>query len=239
MGPTTAPCQLELQSIKRSSIGNGRISGRAGECGGLMRIAIIGAGGHAKVIADAILASGSHQIFGFFDDNSALWRNTIFGLPVSGPIASWQDHSVDSLVLGIGNNAVRKKIFERFRSVGAKFATVVHPRATLARGVVLGEGVVIFANVVVNSDTQIGSNCILNTACTVDHDCIVGAHAHLAPGVNIAGDVHVGEGVFAGIGAKIIPGTSIGDWALIGAGAVVTRDVEAAAKVAGVPAKPI
>ena len=204
-----------------------------------MRIAIIGAGGHAKVIADAILASGSDQLLGFFDDNPVLWRNTIFGFPISGPITGWQNHSVDSLILAIGNNAARKKVFDQFKNIGAKFATVVHPRATLAKGVVLGEGVVIFANVVVNSDARIGPDCILNTACTVDHDCIIGAHAHLAPGVSVAGDVRVGEGVFAGIGTKIIPGISIGDWAVVGAGAVVTRDVEATAKVVGVPAKSI
>ncbi len=204
-----------------------------------MRVAIIGAGGHAKVIADAILASGGDQIFGFFDDNPVLWQNAIFGVPVSGPITGWQNHSVDSLILGIGNNRIRKKVFDQFKSIGAQFATVVHPRATLAKGVVLGEGVVIFANVVVNAGTRIGADCILNTACTVDHDCVVGAHAHLAPAVNIAGDVRIGEGVFAGIGTKIIPEISIGDWAVVGAGAVVTRNVEAAAKVAGVPAKSI
>src|SRR5277367_4161612 len=124
-----------------------------------MRIAIIGAGGHAKVIADVILASGGDQIIGFFDDNPALWRNTIFGFPICGPITAWRDHSVDALVLGIGNNAVRKKIFDQFKSIGAKFATVVHPRATLARGVVLGEAVVIVANVVPNGNMRIGSDC--------------------------------------------------------------------------------
>jgi sugar O-acyltransferase (sialic acid O-acetyltransferase NeuD family) len=202
-----------------------------------MRIAIIGAGGHAKVVADAVLASGSDQIVGFFDDNPALWKNMIFGLPVRGPITGWRDHSVDALILGIGDNAARKKIFAQFSSAGAKFATALHPRATLARGVVIGEGSVVLANVVVNADTQIGRDCILNTACTVDHDCIVGDHTHLAPGVNIAGDVQIGEGAFAGIGAKMIPGITVGDWAFLGAGAVATCDVAAGARVVGIPAK--
>ena len=204
-----------------------------------MRIAIIGAGGHAKVVADAVLASGSDQIVGFFDDNPALWKNTIFGLPVRGPIGGWRDHSVDALILGIGDNAVRKKIFAQFSGAGAKFATALHPRATLARGVVVGEGSVVLANVVVNADTQIGRDCILNTACTVDHDCIVGDHSHLAPGVSVAGDVRIGEGAFAGIGTKMIPQIAVGDWAFIGAGAVVTRNVAAGVRVIGVPAKPM
>jgi sugar O-acyltransferase (sialic acid O-acetyltransferase NeuD family) len=202
-----------------------------------MRIAIIGAGGHAKVVADAVLASGSDQIVGFFDDNSALWNGTVFGLPVRGPIAGWRDYSVDALILGIGDNAMRKKIFEQFSSTGAKFATALHPRAILGRGVAVGAGSVVLANVVVNADTQIGCDCILNTACTVDHDCIVGAHTHLAPGVNVAGDVRIGEGAFAGIGTKMIPGVTVGDWAFLGAGTVVTRDVAASARVVGVPAK--
>ena len=202
-----------------------------------MKIAIIGAGGHAKVVADAILESGSHQIFGFFDDEPKLWGRDILGYPVLGPTNSWQNHSIDAFVVGIGNNLARKKAFGQLKSAGAKLATVIHPRATLGRGVALGEGVVVFSNVVVNSDSQIHANCILNTSCTVDHDCIVGAHVHLAPGVNIAGDVRLGEGVFVGIGAKIIPRISVGDWAVIGAGAAVTRDVTGCTKVVGVPAR--
>jgi len=204
-----------------------------------MRIAIIGAGGHAKVIADAVLAAEHHQIFGFLDDDESLWKNEIFGFPVAGPVDSWQNHPVDAFVIGIGDNASRKRVFDQLKSAGAALATVAHPRAILGKGVVLGEGVVAFANVVVNSDTTIGHNSILNTSCTVDHDCVVEPHTHLAPGVNIAGDVRIGEGVFAGTGAKVIPRMRIGHWAVIGAGAVVIRDVEEATTVVGVPAATI
>lgn len=202
-----------------------------------MRIAIIGAGGHAKVVADAILAGEQNQIFGFFDDDASLWRNEILGFPIMGPVDSWRNHAMDAFVVAIGDNANRKKMFGELKSAGAEFATVIHPRATIAKHVVLGEGSVVFANAVVNSGTTIGPDSILNTACTVDHDCIVGAHTHLAPEVNVTGEVLIGEGVFAGTGAKIIPRTRVGDWAIIGAGAVVVRNIPDAAKVAGIPAK--
>jgi sugar O-acyltransferase (sialic acid O-acetyltransferase NeuD family) len=202
----------------------------------LMKIAIIGAGGHAKVVADAILAAGGYQLIGFFDDDP-LRVGEYLGHPVLGRIETWQRHAIDSFIIGIGDNLMRKRHFEALDSAGAKLATIVHPRAVIARGVTLGAGTVALANAVVNCDTRIGANGILNTACTVDHDCTIGPHAHLAPGVNLAGEVRFGAGVFAGIGAKIIPRISVGDWALIGAGAVVIRDVAAGARVAGLPAR--
>ena len=199
----------------------------------------MGAGGHAKVIADAILASSHQSIFGFFDDDDSLWKSEIFGIPVLGPIRGWQNHVMDACVIGIGRNAVRRSLYDQIKTAGAKFATVVHPRAVIGRGVTIGDGVVVFANVVVNADTTIGPNCILNTACSVDHDCSVGAHSHLAPGVVVAGEVRIGEQAFIGAGAKIIPQIRVGDRSVVGAGAVVIRDVAAAAKVVGVPARPI
>jgi sugar O-acyltransferase (sialic acid O-acetyltransferase NeuD family) len=202
----------------------------------LMKIAIIGAGGHAKVVADAILAAGGRQLVGFFDDDP-LRAGEYLGHPVLGRIETWRHHAIDSFVIGIGDNLMRKRHFEDLASAGAEFATVVHPRAVIGGGVTLGAGTVVLANAAVNSGTLIGANSILNTACTVDHECTIGAHVHFAPGVNLAGEVRIGEGVFAGIGAKIIPRISVGDWASIGAGAVVIRDVPAGAKVAGIPAK--
>jgi sugar O-acyltransferase (sialic acid O-acetyltransferase NeuD family) len=204
-----------------------------------MKIGIIGAGGHAKVVADAILAGAHHSITGFFDDDPSRLHSTFFGYPLLGPIDNWERYATDNFVVGIGDNLRRKRHFERLKSAGATLTTVVHPRASIASGVMLGDGCVVLANVVVNCDTHIGSNTILNTSCTVDHDCAIGAHSHLAPGVNLAGQVQLGEGVFAGVGAKIIPEISVGSWAIVGAGAVVIRDVEDGAAMVGVPARKI
>jgi UDP-perosamine 4-acetyltransferase len=204
-----------------------------------MRIAIIGSGGHAKVVADAILALGRDQLVGFFDDDSARWGSRVLGHPVLGAVDRQHDASIDACIVAIGDNDARRQVYTRLKARGATFATVTHPRATLAAGAVLREGTVALAHSFVGVDTCVGANCILNTACMVDHDCVVGAHSHLAPGVTIAGGVSLGEAVFAGTGARIVPGITVGDGAVIGAGAVVICNVERMTTVVGVPARVI
>ncbi len=204
-----------------------------------MKIAIFGAGGHGKVVADAVLTEGRDQLVGFFDDDFSQHSAGIFGYPVLGSTADWHDHAIDAFVLAIGDNAARKRQFERLSSAGASLAKVVHPRSTIGRGVQIGRGTVILAHVVINCDSIVGDNCILNTGSTIDHDCKIGDHVHIAPGSSLGGGISIGEGAFAGIGAKIIPRTRVGDWAVVGAGAVVIRDVSAGEKVVGVPARRI
>jgi sugar O-acyltransferase (sialic acid O-acetyltransferase NeuD family) len=173
------------------------------------------------------------------DDDEATWGARILGYPVLGPIADWSRQSIDALAMGIGNNRKRKRVFESLTNSGATLVSVIHPRTIVGTGVRLGRGVVALSNVVVNADTSIGDNVILNTAATVEHDNIVAAHAHIAPGVVTAGEVRVGEGAFLAIGARILPRISIGDWATVGAGAVVTDHVRDRATVAGCPAREV
>jgi sugar O-acyltransferase (sialic acid O-acetyltransferase NeuD family) len=204
-----------------------------------MRIAVAGGGGHGKVVADALLASGQGELIGFLDDDRSIWGSQILGYPVIGPISAWLEGKPDAVAIAVGENGSRKQVFEQLLVSGARLISVIHPSAVLGTDVNLGSGVVIMAKVVVNSGSLIGDSVILNTACSVDHDNEIASHVHLAPGVHTAGGVRIGEGAFLGIGTNVLPNVSIGAWATVGAGAVVTACVPDRATVVGVPARKI
>jgi sugar O-acyltransferase (sialic acid O-acetyltransferase NeuD family) len=208
--------------------------------GAKLRILILGGGGHAQVIADAVLSrSAKHEgldVVGFLDDDPALVNKRILGKPVLGKLEDLTTVSHDAVVIGIGDNELRRRLFEELSSQGETLATIVHPRATMARNVKMGRGTVVFAGVVVNTGSKIGDNVILNTGCTVDHECEVKSHTHVCPGAHLGGAVTIGEGAFIGIGSTIIHNKRVGDWATVGGGALVIRDVSPRTTVVGVPA---
>lgn len=208
-----------------------------------IRVLILGAGDHAQVVADILFraheAGANCQPIGFLDDDSGLVGTVIMGLPVLGAIAQFNQFDYDAIMVAIGDNRIRARIFASVRTCGKRIVNAIHPAAVLASNVCLGQGVMISAGVVVNTGTVVGDNVILNTGCTVDHHNRIGNHAHIAPGVHLGGNVHIGEGALVGIGAVVIPGCSIGDWAVVGAGFVVTRDVPPHTTAVGVPARVI
>lgn len=207
------------------------------------RILIIGAGGHAQVVADilrAMEAAGAPvEILGYVDDNPKIQERRLAEIPVLGPVAQWPELNPDALVVAIGNNATRAQLQQAIHAAGGRLFVAQHPRAVVAPDVSLGPGTVVAAGVVVNTGTVIGAGVILNTGCTVDHHNQIGDFAHIAPGAHLTGEVTVEEGVLVGAGAVVIPQCHIGAWAIVGAGAVVVQDVPASTTVAGVPARPI
>lgn len=206
-----------------------------------MRILLIGAGGHAQVVADALLrardAGADSQPIGYLDDNPSLIGQERLGLPVLGTLYAVATIAHDALVIAIGNNWVRKSLYLELQAQGYRFATVCHPRAIIAPDVKLGPGTVVFGGVVVNTGSTIGANVILNTGCTVDHHNHIGDHAHVAPGVHLGGDVQVGEGTLMEIGATIMSQRSVGRWSTVGAGALVHCNLPERVTAIGVPAK--
>ena len=206
-------------------------------------VLILGAGGHARVLIDALLAS-SALIAGIVDPDPMLAGATVLGVPVLGGDEIVCNYSPDEILLVNGLGSIRlpqrrQEVFERFSATGYSFAPVVHPSAVIAADVELAEGVQIMAGAVVQTGCHIGANAIVNTRASVDHDCVIGDHSHIAPGVTLSGGVTVGRSSHIGTGTTIIQGIGIGDSSLVGAGSLVLKDVPSGVTVVGAPARMI
>jgi len=206
-----------------------------------MGVLILGAGGHAQVVADILFlmqkTNANVNPIGYLDDNPTLVGKCLMGLPVLGEIARLSDIPHDGVVVAIGCNATRQRLFEAWKAEGECFIVARHPSAIVAPDVQIGPGSVICAGVVINPVSVIGANVILNTGCTVDHHNCIGDHVHIAPGVHLGGAVRVGDGALIGIGAVVIPQRLVGAGCTIGAGSVVTKNIPAQSTAVGVPAR--
>lgn len=202
----------------------------------MRRLAILGASGHGKVVAESALRAGWDSV-DFYDDAWPGKRR--FGKwVISGDTATLLDKptAFDGVVVAIGDNVIRMKKIWQFQAAGIDLATVVHPAATISDSARLGVGSVVMAGVVVNADALVGVGAILNTLCSVDHDCVLADGVHISPGAHLAGDVRVGELSWVGIGVSIRQGVTVGRGVTIGAGAAVVCDIADNSTVAGVPA---
>ncbi len=197
-------------------------------------VIIIGAGGHAKVIADIVLKSGD-TLLGFLDDAAV---GKVYGdYQVLGTVADCVRYADEAqFIIGIGNNAIRRRIAEQY---ALDWYTAVHPSAQLALGVTVGEGTAVMANAVINSDTVIGRHSIVNTAAVVEHDNVVGDYVHVSPHATLCGVVTVGDNTQIGAGATVIHVKTVCADCVIGAGSAVVEDIETAGTYVGVPARKI
>lgn len=197
---------------------------------------IYGAGGHGKVVLDALERSG-RQVAGFLDDDAARGAADFCGYAVVTGLENAEFGAQVEVVVAIGDGELRSQVTDRVIEGGYTLATAIHPSATIGRDVEIGPGAMVLAQAAVNPGARIGRGAIVNTGAIVDHDCVIGDFAHVAPGARLAGNVTVGEAALIGVGATVIPGVKIGPGSTVGAGAVVVADVAAGATVAGVPAK--
>jgi sugar O-acyltransferase (sialic acid O-acetyltransferase NeuD family) len=203
-------------------------------------LAVLGAGGHGKVVADAAEACGRWDEIVFFDQ---AWP----GQALCGPWVIVGDEAAllsqasrfSGVVVAIGTNPVRLDCARRLIAAGAELTTVIHPAATISRHASMAAGTVAFAGAVVNPGARIGMACVINTGASVDHDCVLGDGVHISPGAHLAGNVQVGEASWVGIGASVRQGITLGPNTMVGAGAAVVHSSTGGITLVGVPARPL
>lgn len=201
-------------------------------------ISIIGYSGHSLVVLDAANEAGI--IVSSYCEKDEKSFNP-FNLKYLGDESKehfdWE--SVDSFILGVGDNRIRKKLAALITARGKQFITVVHPKARISALAQVGIGNFFAVSCIVNAFACIGNNCILNTACVVEHECYIFDHVHIGPGAVLAGNVTIGESSFIGANAVVKQGVIVGENTVVGAGSVVLHNIPSNEVWAGNPARKI
>ncbi|UKL29997.1 NeuD/PglB/VioB family sugar acetyltransferase protein [Bacillus phage PK1] len=214
----------------------------------MKKIVIFGSGGFAREVHQIIddinfhieLANIQYEFLGFLDGNAENHGKEVHGYPVLGGINWLVENPSVEVVVAIGNPAVKRKVVSEIKSrTSNSFVTLIHPSVIIGQNVTVGEGSVLCANTTITTDISIGEHVILNLDCTVGHDAVIEDYVTAAPSVNVSGNVRVGEGCDLGTNSVVIQGKEIGEWSIVGAGAVVIRDVPANTTSVGNPSKVI
>ncbi|MDC0664177.1 acetyltransferase [Marinobacter sp. SS21] len=204
----------------------------------MRRLAIVGASGHGKVVADAAEALG-WDLIEFYDD---AWPElTILRhWPVKGDFSALLENleNYEGVIVAIGDNHTRLSLQQELEDRGSELVTLVHPGACVSPYASLGTGSVILAGAAINIDATLGKACIINTNASVDHDCSLDDGVHVSPGAALAGGVSVGQCSWVGIGASVRQLIAIGADVVVGAGSCVVAPLADGQTYVGMPARP-
>ncbi len=194
----------------------------------MKQIYIYGASGHGLVIADIAHACGYDEVVFIDDGDNDFQSFEQIMLNTNIPMA-----------LGVGDNKIRKKLFEKAELNGFKLAALAHPSSVVSPSATIGKGSVVMPLTVVNAMAQIGNGVILNSGCIIEHECIIGDFVHISPNVALAGNVSIGELTHIGIGSNVIQGITVGSNSIVGAGSVVVKNIKNNKKAYGNSCKEI
>ncbi len=201
-------------------------------------LAIVGAGGHASVVVEAIRSGDAEFCLQIVDqDKSKQGLDLLENTPIT-LFESWTGLA-SRIHVAIGDNSVRQRLIGKAIAHEKELVTVVHPSAQISVSASIGQGCFVAATTVVAAQAQVGSACILNHGSVIDHDCFVDSFSHIGPNATLGGEVHIGQGCLIGAGATLLPGIKVGNNSIVGAGSVVRFEVGDNQVVAGVPAKSI
>jgi sugar O-acyltransferase (sialic acid O-acetyltransferase NeuD family) len=202
---------------------------------------LIGGGGHAKSVADAVKRAGIYNIIGIVSREKEDWDEYPW-LGNDDELQKIYDSGVKNAIFGIGylgKGDVRRRVYDNLVKIGFELPAIIDPSAVISEDTEIGTATFIGKGCIVNKEAKIGKATIINTGAIIEHECRIGDFTHIAVGARICGDVEIGEDVFIGAGATVIQCIKVGNKTAVGAGAAVVYDVPERCVAVGVPAKVI
>tara|TARA_B100000768_G_scaffold179702_1_gene197964 strand:+ start:422 stop:1021 length:600 start_codon:yes stop_codon:yes gene_type:complete len=188
------------------------------------KLAILGAGGHGKVVGEIALLN-QYETIDFFDDRFREIKSFPFTIINTFDYLKVHLKDYDAFFVAIGNNQIRSEKIEWFKNHKMNIISLIHPKSTFSKFSSLGVGTCVMANAVVNPGTLIKEGVIINTSSSVDHDCVIEDFAHISPNCSLSGDVRIGKFTHLGTGTSVYPGVHIGNDVKTGIGSRVFRNI--------------
>lgn len=203
------------------------------------RLIIVGAGGFGRELyfwaRDCHAAGTAPKLAGYIDDQVEVLQG--YEMSRLGTVSDYAPQEEDQFVVALGEPSKKRKVVEMLQARGARFATLIHPTATIVSTASIGEGVIMCPFAMAMPDSRIDRFVTILNYSGIGHDAVAGEFTTLSSVVDVTGNVRIGANVSIGSGARLLPGITIGDGATIGAGAVVVRSVKPGMTVYAPPAK--
>ncbi len=202
---------------------------------------VIGAKGFAKEVLEILHQNGQTENLCFYDDVNDDMPEKLFGeflvLRTIEEGKTYFTQTSNQFVLGIGNPFLRKKLCEKFESIGGNLSSVISKNAEIGSfGILISAGCNILSGVKISNDVIIGKGTMVYYNSVITHDVKIGEFCEISPSTSILGRADIGNFVSIGAGSVIFPDVVIGSNSVIAAGAVVRNNVPANVMVAGIPA---
>jgi len=188
------------------------------------KLAIIGAGGHGKVVGEIALLN-QYNVIEFFDDDINKIKKYPF--KICGDIDQLKKNSknYDVFFVALGDNKTRYDEISWLKNKNKNIISLIHPKSTVSQFSSIEAGSCVMANAVINAGTIIKEGVIINTSSSIDHDCLIEDYAHISPNCSLSGNVRVGKFTHLGTGTSVHPGINIGQNVKAGIGSKIYKDI--------------
>ena len=188
------------------------------------KLAIIGAGGHGKVVGEIALLN-QYDTIDFFDDKISEIKNFPFGIVGNIELLKKNLKNYDDFFVAIGDNVIRCDKISWLKKEKKNIVSLIHPKSTVSEFSSIEAGSCVMANAVINPGALIKEGVIINSSASIDHDCLIEDYAHISPNCSLSGKVSIGKFTHLGTGTSVHPGINIGQNVKTGIGSKIYKDI--------------